>query len=184
VNDAARVAVVGDGEDLRSAVAAYLRLNGFDAIECSDGRALDRAMRAGSIEIVVLDVNMSGEGGFAIARRLRADGGIVMLTARTDLIDRVVGLEFGADYYVAKPFELRELVARIRAVLRRTDKARSAPEEASRLANFEALWVEDRGIIARIAVADIEWIEAARDYALLHTASRVHSLRVTMEELL
>ena len=185
MSDATRIAVVDDEEDLRSAVAAYLRLHGFDAVECADGRALDRAMQGAAIGLVVLDVNMHGEDGFAIARRLRAGGdiGIVMLTARTDLIDRVVGLELGADDYVAKPFELRELVARIRAVLRRTEKARSAPAKAPRPNYFDALWVQDRGPLVRIAVADVEWIEAARDYALLHTPSRVHSLRVTMDEL-
>ncbi|HEX8555792.1 MAG TPA: response regulator [Sphingomonas sp.] len=181
----ARIAVVDDEADLRGAVAAFLALQGFDAVECDGGRALDAAMTAQSVDLVVLDVTMPDEDGFAIARRLRvADAGlgIIMLTARTELADRIVGLEIGADDYLAKPFELRELVARIRAVLRRSATARDRPGVAKQ-AYFDALWVQDRGQLARVAVEDIEWIEADRDYVLLHTAQRAHSLRATMDEL-
>jgi DNA-binding response OmpR family regulator len=184
-----RIAVVDDEADLRSAVAAFLVLQGFDAVECDGGAALDAAMAADAVDLVVLDVTMPGEDGFAIARRLRSgdadtgpDLGIIMLTARTELADRIVGLELGADDYLAKPFELRELVARIGAVLRRSG-TRRARGGVARQTYFDALWVQDRGQLARVAVADIEWIEADRDYVLLHTAQRAHSLRATMDEL-
>lgn len=119
----ARIAVVDDEAGVRDAVAAYLRLQGFETVECEDGQALDRALAAGSVDLMILDVTMPGESGFDIARRTNATSRIptIMLTARTDLIDRVVGLELGADDYIGKPFELRELLARVRAVLRRAE---------------------------------------------------------------
>lgn len=115
------IAVVDDEAALREAVATYLRLNGFDAVECAHGAALDALLAQRGIDLIVLDVTMPGEDGFSIARRIRAvqRTPIVMLTARTDLIDRVVGLELGADDYLGKPFDMRELLARVKAVLRR-----------------------------------------------------------------
>lgn len=118
-----RIAVVDDEAGVRDAVASYLRLQGFETVECEDGGGLDRALAAGPVDLMILDVTMPGESGFDIARRTNATSRIptIMLTARTDLIDRVVGLELGADDYVGKPFELRELLARVRAVLRRAE---------------------------------------------------------------
>ena len=91
----------------------------------ADGRALDAALAERPVDLVLLDVNIPGEDGFAIARRLRAASNvpILMVTAAEDVIDRVVGLEVGADDYVTKPFDLRELRARIRAILRRAGMA-------------------------------------------------------------
>ena len=180
-----QIAVVDDEEDLRGAIAAYLGRHDLEVVECDGGAALDAAIAAAPVDLVLLDVNMPGEDGFAIARRLRVAGefGIIMLTARGDLIDRVVGLELGADDYMTKPFELREVLARVRAVLRRTEARRAAPVEERRPTYFDALWVQDRGLLVRVAVVDIQWIEADRDYVLLHTAARVHSLRATMDEL-
>jgi len=117
-----RIAVVDDEAGVRDAVGTYLRLNGFDVVECSDGADLDRALAVQDFDLFILDVTMPGEDGFSIARRLNRGAGVptIMLTSRTDLVDRVVGLELGADDYVGKPFELRELLARVRAVLRRS----------------------------------------------------------------
>ena len=123
------IAVVDDEPDLRDAVATYLRGNGYRVSEAESGDALHALMRERPIDLVILDVNMPGEDGISIARQLRARGsvGIVMLTANTELVDRVAGLEVGADDYVGKPFELRELLARIRAVLRRLEAAAVPP---------------------------------------------------------
>lgn len=118
-----RIAVVDDEANLRDAVASYMRLHGYEAVECAGGAELDAAIAEGGVDLILLDVTMPGEDGFAIARRLRRTIPTIMLTARTDLIDRVVGLELGADDYVAKPYELREVLARVRAVLRRSPVA-------------------------------------------------------------
>ncbi len=125
------IVVVDDEEDLREPVAAYLREQGMEVDEAGGGADLDAILARGMPTLVVLDVTMPDEDGFSIARRLRALNptiGIVMLTARRDVIDRVVGLELGADDYIMKPFEPRELLARIRSVLRRL--AATAPAEA------------------------------------------------------
>ncbi len=122
---APRIAVVDDEGGVRDAVGAYLRLQGYAVVECADGAALDQALAHGRFDLFILDVTMPGEDGFSIARRLNRVGQVptIMLTARTDLVDRVVGLELGADDYIGKPFELRELLARVRAVLRRAGTA-------------------------------------------------------------
>lgn len=191
------IVMVDDEEDLREPVAAYLRDQGLDVREADGGPGLDALLAVRTPQVAVLDVTMPGEDGFSIARRLRATYGpgmgIIMLTARRDLVDRVVGLELGADDYMMKPFEPRELLARIRSVARRVaEPAGPAPAPASAEREpratppngyHDAFWVQtSRGQI-RVPVDTIEWIEAAKDYALLHTGERSHMIRVTMASL-
>ena len=116
-----RLMVVDDEPGLRTMIADYLRRHGFTVDAAADGTGLDACLEKGMPDLLILDVNMPGEDGFAIARRIRArsDVPILMLTAADVVVDRVVGLELGADDYVTKPFDLRELRARIQAVLRR-----------------------------------------------------------------
>jgi two-component system phosphate regulon response regulator OmpR len=120
-SDVARLVVVDDEAEIRAMVADYLGKNGFAVRRCASGKELDNALASGPADLVVLDVSMPGEDGFSIARRLRASTktSIIMLTGSDDVVDRIVGLEIGADDYLTKPFDLRELRARIRAVLRR-----------------------------------------------------------------
>jgi two-component system OmpR family response regulator len=121
LEQAAHIIVVDDEPDLRSMVAEYLGKHGFCVRLAAGGSALDALLAAAPCDLIILDVNMPGEDGLTIARRLRATTStpILMLTAASDVIDRVVGLEVGADDYLTKPFDLRELRARIRAILRR-----------------------------------------------------------------
>jgi DNA-binding response OmpR family regulator len=116
-----RLVVVDDEATLREMLADYLGKHGFDVVVAADGRALDACLAEKPADLILLDINMSGEDGFAIARRLRAASRvpILMVSAADEVIDRVVGLEIGADDYVTKPFDLRELRARIGAILRR-----------------------------------------------------------------
>jgi DNA-binding response OmpR family regulator len=120
-----RLVVVDDEASLREMLADYLGKHGFDVALAADGRALNALLAERPADLILLDVNIPGEDGFAIARLLRAtsDVPILMVTAAEDIVDRVVGLEVGADDYVTKPFDLRELRARIRAILRRTGMA-------------------------------------------------------------
>ena len=122
--------VVDDEADLRIMVAEYLSRHGFTVRTAADARELDACMTEASPDLLILDVNMPGEDGFSIARRLRAssDVPILMLTAADEVVDRVVGLELGADDYLTKPFDLRELRARIQTVLRRRPHSRRADE--------------------------------------------------------
>jgi len=122
------IVVVDDEEMVRETVQEYLLRNGYAVSAVDGGPALRALMSERAVDLVILDVNMPGEDGISIARDLRQRGGlgIIMLTANTDSIDRIVGLEVGADDYIPKPFEPRELLARVRAVLRRV-----APGEAT-----------------------------------------------------
>lgn len=117
----ARIAVVEDEAPLRADLVEYLSACGHDVVGCGDGKELDRALDERPVDIIILDINLPGEGGFSIAGRLRShsDVGIIMLTARGLNVDRVVGLEVGADVYMVKPVELRELEAQVRTLSRR-----------------------------------------------------------------
>src|SRR5882724_5318120 len=115
MSEPARIIVIDDEPDLRQMIAEYLGGHGFDVRTAGSGGELDVLLEARKADLVILDVNMPGENGFSIACRLRAvsDIAILMLTASGELVDRIVGLELGADDYLVKPFDLRELRARI-----------------------------------------------------------------------
>ncbi|BBE72562.1 response regulator [Oharaeibacter diazotrophicus] len=117
-----RVIVVDDDAEMRALIQRYLGENGLSVRAVPDGASLTRALAREPADVVVLDLMMPGEDGLAVCRRLRAAGDqtpIIMLTARGDPVDRVLGLEMGADDYLAKPFLPRELLARIGALMRR-----------------------------------------------------------------
>src|SRR6187551_3670128 len=117
-----KILVVDDDVRLRDLLSRYLSEQGFQVTALPDSSQLDRRLQRDPPHLLVLDVMLPGEDGLAICRRLRASGEsvpIIMLTAKGEDVDRIVGLETGADDYVAKPFNPRELVARINAVLRR-----------------------------------------------------------------
>jgi len=121
-----RVLVVDDDQRLRELVVRYLTEQGFEARAVPDAAGMDKQLARERYDLVVLDLMLPGEDGLAICRRLRAQNtgpAIVMLTAKGDEVDRIVGLEMGADDYLPKPFNPRELVARINAVLRRRPPA-------------------------------------------------------------
>src|SRR5258705_3952330 len=124
-----RVLVVDDDQRLRELVVRYVSEQGFEARAVSDAQGMDKQLARERYDLVVLDLMLPGEDGLAIRRRLRANTSqgngpaIVMLTAKGDEVDRIVGLEMGADDYLPKPFNPRELVARVNAVLRRRHPA-------------------------------------------------------------
>jgi len=123
-----RILVVDDDQRLRDLLTRYLGEQKFEVRAVADAPAMDRLLARERFDLIVLDLMLPGEDGLAVCRRLRAAGGapaILMLTAKGDEVDRIVGLEMGADDYLPKPFNPRELVARIGAVLRR--KPRAAP---------------------------------------------------------
>jgi len=118
------ILVVDDDREIRQMVADYLRKNGLRASEAADGREMRAVLDTHAIDLIVMDLMMPGEDGLTLTRNLRAGKHraipVVMLTAREDQTDRIIGLEMGADDYVTKPFAARELLARIKAVIRRT----------------------------------------------------------------
>jgi two-component system, OmpR family, phosphate regulon response regulator OmpR len=115
------ILVVDDERDVRDTLREYLELNGFDVSVAGDGAGMRNVMKQRGIDVVLMDVNLPGEDGLSLTRELRStrDVGIIMVTAIGQTVDRIVGLEMGADDYIAKPFELREVLARVRSVLRR-----------------------------------------------------------------
>ncbi len=126
-----RVLIVDDDASVREMLAEYLRTHGYEVALADRGTAMREAIEATLPDVVLLDVNLPGEDGLTLARFLREhyDVGIIMVTGAGDVVDRVAGLEVGADDYVAKPFDLRELRARVKSVLRRM-QAR-APEKTA-----------------------------------------------------
>jgi two-component system OmpR family response regulator len=122
------ILIVDDDAEIRNLLSRYLDKNGLRVTAVADGRAMWKALDGGRFDLIVLDLMLPGDDGLTLCRDLRAktyDVPIIMLTARGEETDRIVGLEMGADDYLAKPFSARELLARIKAILRR---ARSLPQ--------------------------------------------------------
>jgi len=124
-----RVLVVDDDAEVRGMLVEYLSTSGYEVSAAADGAAMREALARARPEVVLLDVNLPGEDGLSLARFLREhhDLGIIMVTAAGEVVDRIVGLEMGADDYVAKPFDLRELRARLKSVMRRVQGRSAAP---------------------------------------------------------
>ena len=139
------ILVVDDHREIRDAVTRYLEKNGMRATSARDAVDMDAKLANGKYDLIVLDVMMPGEDGLSVCRRLSASGSvpILMLTALGEETDRIVGLEIGADDYLAKPFNPRELVARIKAILRRSTKAESYAGTLSGRRVAFAHWILD-----------------------------------------
>ena len=116
------ILIVDDDHEIRTLLREYLEKNGYRATVAADGKAMRRALEQSHVDLIVLDLMLPGEDGLSLCRDLRAHSQVpvLMLTALGEEIDRIVGLEVGADDYLAKPFSPRELVGRIKAILRRT----------------------------------------------------------------
>ncbi len=116
------ILVVDDDRDIRTLLAEYLDSNGLRTLTATNGSEMRRVLEESRVDLIVLDLTLPGEDGLTLCRNLRASSSVpvIMLTARGEPLDRILGLEMGADDYLAKPFEPRELFARIRSVLRRT----------------------------------------------------------------
>ena len=139
------IMVVDDEAEAREMVGDYLKMHGFEVSLCDGGASLRKSMAGMTPDLVVLDLNMPEEDGLSIVRELKAKSRVpvIMLTATASPIDRVVGLELGADDYLPKPCELRELVARIRSVLRRSAAAEPAiPANQNRTVRFGTKWLD------------------------------------------
>ncbi|MFC0219533.1 two-component system OmpR family response regulator [Pseudochelatococcus lubricantis] len=144
MSDEPHILVVEDDPDISTLIARYLDKNGFRTSVAANGRAMDRILADARIDLIVLDLMLPGEDGLSICRRLRGGSTVpvLMLTARGDEIDRIVGLEMGADDYLVKPFNPRELMARIRAVLRRTAQDGALAGKDMAIYTFDG-WVVD-----------------------------------------
>ena len=133
MSESPAIIVVDDDPDIRETLKTYFELNGFAVDEAANGEELRAKVPETSYDLAILDLKMPGEDGLSLCRFLRqtSDMGVVILTGSGDSIDRVIGLEVGADDYIAKPFELREVLARVRSVLRRLETAAKPTGAAS-----------------------------------------------------
>lgn len=140
-----RILVVDDDEDIRNLLKEYLEKNGFVVVTAADGQQMRQYWPHERLDLIVLDIMMPGDDGFTLCKEVRARSRvpIIMLTAGSDETDRIIGLELGADDYVGKPFNPRELLARIKAVLRRYDETPdSSPLDARQRLRF-GQWLLD-----------------------------------------
>lgn len=148
------ILVVDDDAEIRGLLGDYLRKSGYQVTTAADGKGMSAALEQGQIDLVVLDLMLPGEDGLVLCRDLRArsDLPVIMLTARGDETDRIVGLEMGADDYLPKPFNPRELLARIKSVLRRVHvPPERLPIENGRFIRF-GIWKLD--VAARHLIAE------------------------------
>jgi two-component system, OmpR family, response regulator len=138
------IVVVDDEAAARDMVGDYMRMHGFAVSLCDSGASMWAELGRRRPDLIILDLNMPEEDGLSIIRDLKHKGGIpvIMLTATASPIDRVVGLELGADDYLAKPCELRELLARVRSVLRRAGHAGAPASEAGNQVRFGTKWLD------------------------------------------
>lgn len=171
MNAPAEIFIVDDEPGLRSMIEDYLTVHGFNVSGAEGGSALDRLMAAKRPDIILLDVNMPGENGLSIVRRLRGASermGIIMLTSNADEASILAALGQGADDYLVKPFQVRELLARVRSVLRRlpgssTDVARVRPSLALgrfRLDVEGKRLLDPKGVEIEISIMEYELLEA------------------------
>jgi two-component system phosphate regulon response regulator OmpR len=140
---AAHILVVDDDQRIRQMLTRYFEQEGYRISVAADGPAM-RAQLNDSVDVILLDVVMPGVDGLTLAREVRAssDVGIIMLTGRDDVLDRIIGLEVGADDYIAKPFHLREVLARVKSVLRRREPPTMQSGSADEVIRFEAgVWM-------------------------------------------
>ncbi|MBD9677336.1 response regulator [Pseudomonas sp. PDM18] len=184
----ARILIVEDDQRLAELTQDYLESNGLAvSIESHGGKAVERVL-AERPDLVVLDLMLPGEDGLSICKRLRPDydGPILMLTARTDDMDQVQGLEMGADDYVCKPVRPRVLLARIRALLRRSEPAEAAPAVSGKRLTFGKLvidnamreaWLDEQTIELTSAEFDLLWLLAANAGRILSREEIFNSLR-------
>ena len=166
---ATHILVVDDHADIRDLLKRFLEQHGYRVSCARDGREMKRLLEHSSIELIVLDLMLPGEDGLSLCRdlRTRSQLPVIMLTAMGEDMDRIIGLEMGADDYLAKPFNPRELLARIKAVLRRAHPNHSEPEPATRNYRF-AQWqldtarrelIDSQGLSISLSTAEFDLLK-------------------------
>ena len=180
------VLVVEDARDIREPLARYLREHGYRATTAPDALAARKIMKGAAIDLVVLDIMMPGEDGLSLCRYIReaAEIPVILLTARGEEVDRIIGLEMGADDYIPKPFSPRELIARIAAVLRRTQALppRQRPPEAEKIRFGD--WTLDVGQRELIGADGLATPLSSGEFRLLSALLERPKIALTRNQLL
>jgi len=177
-DNAHHILVVDDDREIRDLLSRFLVKHGLRVISAKDGPEMLKALGERGIDLVVLDLMLPGEDGLSLCRRLRAqsDMPVIMLTAMGEDTDRIVGLEMGADDYLAKPFNPRELLARIKAVLRRSQNLAPPPPAADEMMRFDG-WALDIGARRLLSPDGEDVTLSTGEYELLY-AFVTHPRRV------
>ncbi len=167
------ILIIDDHADIRDPLAKYLSNHGMRTSTAADGVEMDQILKTAAVDLIVLDIMMPGEDGFSICRRIQDSSKIpvILLTALTDETDRIVGLELGADDYISKPFNPRELLARIKSVIRRTNMLPAKEHKVRGSAKFSG-WTFD--------LSNKEII--GKDGISIRLSSGEHTLLVTLIE--
>jgi two-component system, OmpR family, response regulator len=171
-----QILVVDDDREISSLLAEYLEKNGYRALTAGDGKAMWKILDETQVDLIVLDLNLPGEDGLTLCRNLRNRSNlpVIMLTARGEPLDRILGLEMGADDYLPKPFEPRELFARIRSVLRRTQSLPPNLDGANSQQMHFAGWTMDftarhlinpEGVVVALSGAEFRMMKVFLDHA-------------------
>jgi two-component system OmpR family response regulator len=180
------VLIVEDARDIREPLGRYLREHGYRATTAPDALAARKLMKGAAIDLIVLDIMMPGEDGLSLCRSIRETSQIpvILLTARGEEVDRIIGLEMGADDYIPKPFSPRELIARISAVLRRTQALppRQKPPEAARIKFGD--WLLDTGQRELIGVDGVAIALSSGEFSLLQALLERPKIALTRNQLL
>jgi len=183
------ILVVDDDAEIRGLLGEYLRKSGCKATVVADGKAMWTALSRSKIDLIVLDLMLPGDDGLALCRKLRADSDmpVIMLTARGEETDRIVGLEIGADDYLAKPFSPRELLARIKSVLRRhrslprdlrAEEARTMTFAGWRLDTVARHMISPDGVVTSLSGAEFRMLRIFLDHPN-HVLSRDQLMMLT-----
>ena len=185
VEKSARILLVDDEQSIQTLLSYPLRKDGYEVVRASDGReALDRFAEQ-PFDLVVLDVMLPQLDGLEVCRRLRAHSAvpIIMLTAKSEEIDKVLGLELGADDYITKPFSMREFRSRVKAALRRADMGRPAPDGADQPLAVRELEIDFAKRSVRVRGADVKttYVEFEILSALAGSPGRVFSRDMLLE---
>jgi two-component system OmpR family response regulator len=170
------ILIVDDDRDISTLLAEYLEKNGYRTLTAADGKAMTKSLEDARVDLIVLDLNLPGEDGLTLCRNLRTRSNmpVIMLTARGEPLDRILGLEMGADDYLAKPFEPRELFARIRSVLRRTQalppNMQTAEPQQMRFAGWTMDFtarhlINPEGIVVALSGAEFRLLKIFLDHA-------------------
>lgn len=180
------VLIVEDARDIREPLGRYLREHGYRATTAQDALAARKVMKGAAIDLVVLDIMMPGEDGLSLCRSIRETSQIpvILLTARGEEVDRIIGLEMGADDYIPKPFSPRELIARIAAVLRRTQALppRQKPPEAARIKFGD--WILDTGQRELVGTDSMAIALSSGEFSLLQALLERPKIALTRNQLL
>jgi len=167
--DKGHILIIDDDQDIRELLSKYLKQNQFETTTLADGEKMNDVLAKNSIDLVVLDVMLPGDDGFSLCRQIRnfSNMPVIMLTAVSEETDRIIGLELGADDYLTKPFNPRELLARIKAILRRHNAPTTSTGDKRGNKLVFSGWVLDKSTRSLTSPKDVDVVLSAGEYDLL-----------------